>query len=319
MIALESWSRGRRFVAALLVLGLALARGASAQPTGGVDIRLQSKDAAGATEAIGGMLWMPAGAPKGGVVLVHGSSGWTDHTVGHYARAFSLAGYAVVAVDSFGARGVRSTAEDQSRFTAMQMTRDAFAARRFLIERGVAPDRTGVMGFSKGGIVALYAADRNFLPEEKDRFRVSLPFYPGCTVRPRTPKPAAEVYMALGEDDDWAGVKPCQVLADDYARAGGKVVVKVYPNATHGWDGDPALTGLIRLSLVENYKDCMVYLEEDGTVIHEGRKYGPNDAALIAELRKTCIKRGASIWTNLRQKAAATADAIAFLDRTIGQ
>jgi hypothetical protein len=93
----------------------------------------------------------------------------------------------------------------------------------------------------------------------------------------------------------------------------------VYPNATHGWDGDPALTGLIRLSLVENYKDCMVYLEEDGTVIHEGRKYGPNDAALIAELRKTCVKRGASIWTNVRQKEAATADAIAFLNRTIGQ
>jgi hypothetical protein len=31
------------------------------------------------------------------------------------------------------------------------------------------------------------------------------------------------------------------------------------------------------------------------------------------------VKRGATIWTYTRQKAAATADAIAFLDRTTGQ
>jgi dienelactone hydrolase len=133
------------------------------------------------------------------------------------------------------------------------------------------------------------------------------------------PKPVGEVYMALGEDDDWSGVKPCQALAEDYSRAGGKIVVKVYPGATHGWDGNPAYTGLIRLPSVENYKDCVLYMEEDGQVVHEGRKYGPNDAALIVELRKTCVKRGATVWTNTRQKAAATADAIAFLDRTIGQ
>jgi dienelactone hydrolase len=264
------------------------------------------------------MLWMPAGPPKGAVVLVHGSSGWSDHPVGHYARAFSVAGYAALAVDSYGPRGVASTAEDQSRVQTLHMTRDAFGARRFLVERGIAPDRIGIMGFSKGGIVALYAADRNFLPDEADRFRVALPFYPGCVIRPRVPKPAAEVYMALGEDDNWSGVKPCQDLAGDYSRAGGKITVKIYPSAAHGWDGDPARTGSVYLPGVENYSRCMLYLEEGGYVVYEGKQYGPNDAALIVELRKSCVKRGASVWTNLGQKAAATADAIAFLDRAIG-
>jgi dienelactone hydrolase len=292
---------------------------AHAQPTGGVAAAFPSKDAAGAPMSLQGMLWAPSGTPRGAVVLVHGSSGWTDHTVGHYGRAFSAAGYVALAVDSFGPRGVGSTAEDQSRVKALDMARDAFAARRFLVERGIAPERIGIMGFSKGGIVALYAADRNFLPDEAERFRVALPYYPGCVVRPRVPKPAAEVYMALGEKDDWSGVKNCQILADDYSRAGGKITVKVYPNATHGWDGNPAATGLFRLPFVENYMDCMVYLEEGGHVLHDGRQYGPNDTALIAELRKTCVKKGATLWTNLTQKAAGTQDAIAFLDRTIGQ
>jgi dienelactone hydrolase len=310
--------RRAALVAGVVALALSGAI-AHAQPTGGAIVAFTSQDAAGAPLQMRGMLWMPAGAPKGGVVLVHGSSGWTDHTVGHYARAFSAAGYAALAFDALGSRGVTSTVEDQSRVQALHMTRDAFAARRFLVARGVAPDRIGIMGFSKGGIVALYAADRNFLPDEAERFRVALPYYPGCVVRPRVPKPAAEVYMALGEKDDWSGVKPCQVLADDFARAGGKITVKVYPGATHGWDGNPAATGMIYLRDAENYSECMVYLEEDGQVVHEGKRYGPNDAALIAELRKSCVKKGARLWTNPDQKAAGTQDAIAFLDRTIGQ
>jgi 5-methyltetrahydropteroyltriglutamate--homocysteine methyltransferase len=44
----------------------------------------------------------------------------------------------------------------------------------------------------------------------------------------------------------------------------------------------------------------------------------PDDAALVVELRKTCVTKGASMWTNQTQKAAATRDVIDFLDRTFG-
>ena len=81
------------------------------------------------------------------------------------------------------------------------MTRDAFSARRFLLEEGYAADRMAVMGFSKGGTVALYEADRNLLPTEADRFPVAISFYPSCSMRPRTPKPASIVFMALGEKE----------------------------------------------------------------------------------------------------------------------
>ena len=307
----------------LVVLAVGLGLGlvsvdVNAQPQGGAQVRVESPDASGKLTSLNAMFWVPSGTAKGAVVLVHGSGGWTDHTVGHYARAFSAAGYAALAFDSFGARGISNTADDQTQITSMQMTRDAYAARQFLLDRGFKADRLGVMGFSKGGIVALYAADRNFLPQQIERFAVSIPFYPGCVIRPRAPKPVSRIFMALGEKDDWSGVKPCQDLAEDYARAGGTITVKVYPGATHGFDGNPENIRMIQLRTVENYMQCTLYLEDDGQVVHDGKRYGPNDTALIVELRKTCITKGASVWTNLTQKAAATLDVIEFLDRSFG-
>jgi len=288
---------------------------AHAQPTGGTDVSFNSRDASANALVVRGHLWVPAGAAKGAVVLVHGSGGWTDHREGHYGRALSAAGYAALAIDSFGARGVTGTAEDQTLVTAADMIRDSFAARRLLIERGFPADRTAIMGFSKGGMVALYAADRNYVPEETERFAASLPFYPGCLIRLRVPKPASTMFMVLGDKDDYTGVKPCQQVADDYRQAGGNVTVKIYPGAAHAFDGNPKHTGRIDLRWVENYMDCEMFLEEDGSFTYRGQRYPrSNDPELVKQLRKTCARKGASVWTNLRQKEAATRDAIAFLD-----
>lgn len=304
---------------ATLSLCIGMLGPAVAQPQGGIPTEFGSRDPAGAPISLRGMLYKPEGTPRGSVVLVHGSGGWTDFREGHYGRALSRAGYAVFAIDTFGPRGISDTVQDQSRLTNTQMTRDALAARRHLITLGHAPDRIAVMGFSKGGIVALYAADRTYLPDETDRFAVAILFYPGCSGRSREPKPASVVFMALGEKDDYTGVKPCQDLADDYARAGGSITVKVYPNATHGFDGNPALTQMIRLPLVENYMNCMVWVEPDGQQTYGDKKFPAADPAIYGELRRSCMKYGANIWTNVAQKEQATRDVIEFLGKTIGQ
>ena len=160
---------------------------AHAQPSGGTAVSFATKDDSGNSLELRGVLWVPSTPARGAVVLVHGSGGWTDHREGHYGRALSAAGYAALAIDAFGPRGIKKTTEDQSQISQLQMTRDAFSARRFLLERGYAADRMAVMGFSKGGTVALYAADRNLLPTEADRFPVAISFYPSCSMRPRTP------------------------------------------------------------------------------------------------------------------------------------
>ena len=289
---------------------------ALAQPSGGLAVTFGSQDGADKPVILRGALWSPTDTPRGAIVLVHGSGGWSNFREGHYGRALSAAGYTVLAIDSFGPRGIIQTIEDQSQISPLQMTRDALAARRFLIEKGFSADRLAVMGFSKGGSVALFAADRNFLPQEADRFALAIPFYPGCSARPVTPKPASIIFMVIGEKDNYTTVKPCQDIAADYAQAGDKVTVKLYPDAAHGFDGDPARTGMINLRFAENYSECVFAIEDDGQLQYGGKKYGPYESSieiLRTDLKKTCMKKGAAVWTNTRQKEIATNDVIEFL------
>jgi len=227
------------------------------------------------------------------------------------------AGYTAFLVDAFGPRGVGSTAENQSLVSIMQMTRDAFAARKYLVAHGEDPTRTAVMGFSKGGSVAHFASDATFFPNQTDRFQVSIPIYPGCNARVKEPKPVASMFMLLGEKDDYTGVKPCQDVAEAFEKAGGKVKVKVYPNSTHGWDGDPRFTSSYRLPTVENYINCITDVESDSKLSYGGKTYDRDDPALLDALRSTCVKKGATLWTNLAQKKQATEDVIAFLNESV--
>jgi dienelactone hydrolase len=293
---------------------------ATGQPAGGEPVTFATKDLNGTAIQLRGQFYrLSAGAEKAHVVLVHGSSGWSDFREGHYARALNTAGYSVLAIDAFGPRGLASTAEDQAKLTTTQMTLDALSARRYLIQQGATAERMAIMGFSKGGLVSLYNADRTMLPAEVDRFPVAIPFYPGCSNRPRQPKPASIIFMVLGEKDDYTGVKPCQDLAADYSRAGGDVRIKIYPGASHGFDGNPANTLMYRERFVENYMDCIVFVEPDGTQTYGSSKFAPADPAIYSELRRSCMRKGASIWTNAEQKAKATRDVISFLDTMFGQ
>lgn len=294
-----------------------LVASACAQPQGGSPVAFNSANGAGATLPLRGVLYKPQGDSKGAVVIMHGSGGWSDFREGHYARAFVAEGYTVLAVDSFGPRGIGSTVEDQMKLSMTDSTRDAFAARRYLVSLGLPGQRMAVMGFSRGGVVATRAADRTYLPEEKDRFQLALAFYPGCSTRPREPKPASIVFMALGEKDDYTGVKPCQDVAADFAAAGGKITVKVYPDAAHGFDGNPEFTRLVRMPTVENYIDCVVTIEPDGRQSYGGQTLAAEDVAIYELLRKGCVKKGATFWTNPRQKEIATRDAIAFLNANL--
>ena len=121
--------------------------------------------------------------------------------------------------------------------------------------------------------------------------------------------------MAIGEKDTIAGVEPCQKLAKEYAAAGGNVTVKLYPGATSGFDGHPAVLAMYHDPLMETFADCNVLVEPDGRSRYVGKTFAESDTrGLIAEMRKSCIKRGGSGWTNLTQKANVTLDLIEFLD-----
>ena len=65
---------------------------------------------------------------------------------------------------------------------------------------------------------------------------------------------------------------------------------------------------------METFVDCSVAVEPDGRS-YNGKIFAESDtAALIVEMRKSCIERGGSGWTDLTQKATVTFDLIEFLD-----
>ena len=66
---------------------------------------------------------------------------------------------------------------------------------------------------------------------------------------------------------------------------------------------------------METFVDCTVLVEPDGRSSYVGKTFAESDTkGLIEEMRKSCIKRGGSGWTNLTQKANVTLDLIEFLD-----
>ena len=82
-----------------------------------------------------------------------GSHDWS------YASRLPDLGVAVLAVDSFSARGVSKTVQDPTLVSSASMLADGFAALGRLDEDPrIDRQRIGVLGFSKGGIAALYSA-----------------------------------------------------------------------------------------------------------------------------------------------------------------
>ena len=190
------------------------------------------------------------------------------------------------------------------------MLRDAYAARRLLIGQGMAADRMGIIGWSRGGTVALAAADGTFIPEEAGGFRAAIAFYPGCNFRTRVPKPRSLLFVAIGEKDDYTGVKQCQDVVDDFGKAGGKVSLKLYPGSGHQFDGDPSHSRMNRDFMAETSTGCSGYVEEDGEASFAGKKFnlesGFND--LLVYARQTgCIGHGATMWTNMTQREVVQA------------
>ena len=109
----------------------------------------------------------------------------SDYREGYYGRALSSAGYAVLAIDTYAPRQVTYVERDGSKLSTYAQALDAFAARKYLISLGYPPDRMAVMGTGRGGTIALLAADRTFVRNQKDRFDLAMPISAGCIFHPR--------------------------------------------------------------------------------------------------------------------------------------
>jgi len=209
----------------------------------------------GRPSAAEGHLLLPAGTgPFPAVVILHGAGGPGPQDR-QYAELLAAEGYAALTVDSFGTRGVAKTVDDQLLVSDLTMMADAYAALELLAaDPRIDADRIGLLGFSKGGTVALYAANERLaaaLSPGGRRFAAHAAYYPWCGLhlyRPRTT--GRPILLQIGSADEITRASLCEALAAELAAEDPGVALElvVYPGADHAFD-HPLLNGAFELSL----------------------------------------------------------------------
>jgi dienelactone hydrolase len=189
-----------------------------------------------------GWLLVPENAPERMpcVVCCHGSLGWRGHHHEHMVQLLEM-GIAVFRVHSFEARNVASVVEDQMAVTHAMLMTDAYRGLQLLARHPrIHADRIGIMGWSLGGTVALYAAWEPLaeaLAPQGERFAAHLPLYPAAHLRPEEPRwTGAPIRVLHGADDDYTPLRFVTELADELRPSGVEIDVRAYPGAHHSFD-----------------------------------------------------------------------------------
>lgn len=202
---------------------------------------LRADASAGGEAVVAGALHLAQGKGRMPVVmLVHGSGG-LNAGLDAWIRLFNAKGISAFALDGFSGRGLYSVNADQTRLGRLNMILDAYRALDILGRHPQVDSRRIVlMGFSRGGQAALYAAMRRFhaswnasgLP-----FAGYIAFYPDCSTRYLGDTGlAGPVRIHHGEADDYDPLAPAAAYAMRLREAGCDVRLTTYAGAHHAFD-----------------------------------------------------------------------------------
>jgi len=258
-----------------------------------------------ATNLIWGDLQLPPGRVERSpaVVLVHGSGGVSPRE-DRWAENLQQAGAATFLLDSFTGRGIAFTGEDQSQLSSLAMLGDAYRALELLATHPrIDSTRIAVMGFSKGGGVALYAAMTRFQRLHGPagaRFSQHIAFYPPCFFtyigdEAMTDRP---IRLFQGTADDLAPLERCRAYVDRLRRAGADAQLTGYAGAHHQFDR-PSDAPARRYPREQNASRCFWEERPEGQLVNRdsgqpfslddpcvfrGGTFGPDPAAYRAAL-----------------------------------
>jgi len=272
-------------------------------------------------ETVYGRLMTPGTAPPWpAIVLLHSASGqgaidWS------YAADLTEAGFAVLAIDSFSSRGVFRTVDDQTKVSASAMVLDAFSGREALAaDPRIDADRIGVVGFSKGGIAALYAAvERISSAAGGEAFSVHAAHYPWCGLRLLDPSTTgAPILVQIGADDTVTPARLCLDMARDIGSVDphASVDVIVYPDARHAFD-HPALAVLGWVPVTGMIPgDCLIEEEHRGRFVEVSTGQVVTGSTL-ADVLKACGRQGAEAGGNDSAAIEARRRLLSFLSEAL--
>ena len=259
------------------------------------------------------------------VVLVHGSGGVYAELVSYWAKLLNEQGIAAFVIDVFGPRGIKSTADDQNRLEFSADTADAFAALGMLASHPrIDPKRIAVMGFSRGGVAAVYSDVVRIINGAAPaglRFAAHIAVYSASCASRRTvtPKPgvfSTEPMLFLhGDADDFAYLSPCRSYAQRISAAGTPTEFVVLPGARHKFDLDNQKRVYLRF-VTKGKEECPLEFDIDDLTVHDRRGGGAlSQDQVQAITRDLCFDKGATVEGDDTARETAGKAVIVFLKK----
>ncbi|HKC98297.1 MAG TPA: dienelactone hydrolase family protein [Methylomirabilota bacterium] len=287
----------------------------SVTPTGFFQL---AKHEATAKTVIFGTLSLPkkATAPVPAMVIAHGSGGVSNEREFWWADHLNDMGVAAFVVDSFTPRNIRETATDQTQLSTAANVADALVALRLLATHPkLDRQRIGIMGFSKGGQVALYTALEPFrraVITDPTRFAAHAPLYPACNSWQVSDQvTGAPMLILLGGRDTYTPPEPCQEYAQWFKSKSADVTVIVYPNAYHGFDSSRSP---VHAKNVVTGVGCNFNIDLDRFVVTI-RATGEDITRTVGSYARTCVGKGAMVGGDSEARRKSPEDVKSFLKK----
>lgn len=275
-------------------------------------------------QVVWGELILPPGdgPVRATAILSHGAGG-TGARQDRMAARLAEQGIAALVLDHFGPRDIASTVRDQIRITAQTMLADIVAARAVLeTHPRLAGRSVGVIGWSKGGIVATLAAVERFSGYATGGgapLDFAVAFYPFCGFDLDAERLSSPLLMLLASDDDWTPPGPCLRQAEAWAGSAQPVETEVFEGAAHGFDAwtlfDIPISSAITVR--DTSPACTLTVDDAGRTVSVD---GSGQAGTIEgrqEFLARCGVRGVTFGGSSRARAAAFARLDAFLSKVL--
>ena len=241
------------------------------------------------------------------IVLVHGSGGISG-SVADWEPEFNAMGIATFTIDSFTPRGVTSVINDQGLLGRLIHVEDAFRALEVLEKHPrIDPERIAVIGFSRGGQGALYAASRRFQrahgPASGREYAAYIALYPTCNVPYKNDEEVSKnpIRIFHGAADDYVPASWCRDYAARLKAKGSDVVHMEFPGAHHVFDAVRLKTPQ-KMERAHTTRNCKLEEGPEGVVVNAktGQAFSYSDP---------CVERGVTIQYD-EQASNATRKAI---------
>lgn len=221
-------------------------------------------------------LYLPdaARSPVPLMIISPSSGGVREEREVYYAKELAAAGIAALVVDSFRSRGLTDSVRDQSVLSVWQSENDAVGALRWAVaDRRFDRLKIGIMGVSKGGIVAMNLANsvrRRWTTSTDLAIAAHIPISPDCTQINRSMATTGRpMFFMLAELDDQTPAQPCVEHAERLKKAGNEnIKVKVYKGAHHAWERLGAAAYFDPRA--QNFARCRLWIEDDGSAVAAG-------------------------------------------------